>query len=126
MPEEFIKHVKQLGKADQQPDLLTLYDRKGKFISKSEIAGVEENYDNSNDGLDELDPPTTNNNFGLDPLPATIDIHGNIDIVDDDNNDTHNDNNIIIDNEDNLDNEKIHDDDDPQLYTTNDYLHTVP
>ena len=35
MPEEFIKHVKQLGKADQQPDLLTLYDRKGKSISKS-------------------------------------------------------------------------------------------
>ena len=98
MLEEVVNHVKQLGKADQQPEMLKFYYRKGKSIDSSEIFGVETEYDKSDEILYELDSPITNNDFGLDPPPATTNTHGNDDIVDDNNNDTHNDNIIIIDN----------------------------
>ena len=71
MPEEVTKRVEHLFKADQQPDLLTFYDRKYQYIGESDITRVEADYDNYNDGIDDMDPPTTNNDFGLDPLPVT-------------------------------------------------------
>ena len=93
---------------------------------------MEAEYDNSNDGLDDMYPSTTNNDFGLDPTPATPNTHRNDDIVDDNNNYIHNDNVIIVDNEYYPNNDKIHEDDDddtqlyPQLDTTNDQLHPAP
>ena len=128
MLEEVINHVKQLGKADQQPEMLKFYGRKGKSIDSSEIFGVETEYDKSDEILYELYYPITNNGFVLDPPPATTNTHGNDDIVDDNNNDTHNDNSIIIDNEHNPDNENIHDHDngDPKLENTNEQLQPAP
>ena len=78
---------------------MTLYERKGKSISESDISLAEAEYDNYNGGLDGLDLPTTNNYFCLDPLPATTNTHDNYYIMYDDNNDTHSYNNIIMDNE---------------------------
>jgi hypothetical protein len=37
MPQEVIKRVNELGKANGQPELLTFYDRKGRLISETEI-----------------------------------------------------------------------------------------
>ena len=91
---------------------------------------MEAEYENSDDRLDYLDPPTTNNDFGLDPPPATPSTHGNDSILNNNNNDTHNDNYIIMENENDPDNYNIHDDDnpqlDPQLDNTNEQLHPSP
>ena len=86
-------------------------------------------YDNYDDDIDDLGTPTTNNDFGLDLSLATPKTHGNDYIMNDNNNDTNNYNDIIMDNEDDQDNENIHEDDDdnrqldPQLDISNVQLH---
>ena len=65
MPQEVIERVNQLGVlADDQPELLTFYDQKGRLIGESETPGVPDIVDtdipNDEDGLQYLNPPTVN------------------------------------------------------------------
>jgi hypothetical protein len=68
MPQEVINRVNQLGKADAQPELRTLYDRMGRLIGNTEITGLPDpiNFGPNNNGLTDLDPPTVNYDYGLD------------------------------------------------------------
>lgn len=112
--------------------LVEIYDCKGENVGESLIAVVEAEYENPDGGLDDIDPPANNNDFGLEPPPATPNAHVNYDIVVDNNNGTHNDNDIIMENWDDPYNDNIHEyeNDDPQLYpqldTTNEQPHLAP
>jgi hypothetical protein len=72
MPDEVIARVNTLDKADQQIKVLTFYDRKGRLIGESQTPGVSDeiNVDttipNNNDGYGDLNPPTVNQDYGLD------------------------------------------------------------
>ncbi len=86
MPQEVIDRVNDLGKADSQPELLTFYDRMGRLIGDTEIPGtqdpeipgVQDPPPNINeDGLNDLNPPLVNYDFGLDePLNKPTDNNG--------------------------------------------------
>ena len=68
MPQEVIDRVNELGKANEQPELLTFYDRKGRLIGETENPGVSESIDNMippDDGLGDLNTPTVNQDYGL-------------------------------------------------------------
>ena len=71
MPQEVIDRVNQLGKADAQPELLTLYDRKGHLIGESQTPGVPDPTETASeeDGINDLIPPTVNQDYGLDKEP---------------------------------------------------------
>ena len=68
MPQEVIDRVNQLGKADHQPELLTFYDRKGRLIGESKTAGAPDPVEtvSDEDGTEDLNPPTVNEDYGLD------------------------------------------------------------
>ena len=70
MPQEVIDRINELGKADGQerPELLMLYDRKGRLISESENPGVSELIDTiipPDDGLGDVNTPTMNQDYRL-------------------------------------------------------------
>ena len=77
MPDEVIKRVDQLGRNEGQPELLTFFDRRGLVIGDLTLPDAnkpdpEDFYDQDEDFPDEaphigdgLDPPTTNEDFGL-------------------------------------------------------------
>ena len=68
MLQEVTEQVDQLGIADDQPKLLTFYDRKGRFIRETETPGgpdiVNTNISDDEDGLEDLNPPTADNDYG--------------------------------------------------------------
>jgi hypothetical protein len=69
MPQEVIDCVNQLAQADAQPELLTFYDRKGRLIGDQD--NLEETDENNNpppdeDGLEDLNSPEVNYNYGID------------------------------------------------------------
>jgi len=77
MPQEVIDRVNQLGKADNQPELLTFYDRKGRIIGDTEMPGVSSSLDNNNnDDLPDVDAPEINKTFGalddIDDIPERL------------------------------------------------------
>jgi hypothetical protein len=66
MPQEVIDRVNELGKANEQPELLTFYDRKGRLIGETENPGVSESIDTMitpDDGLGDLNNPTMNQDY---------------------------------------------------------------
>ena len=73
MPQEVIDRVNQLGKADAQPELLTFYDRKGRLIGESNTTGATDPAETASneDGTEDLNPPTVNEDYGLDEEPDT-------------------------------------------------------
>jgi hypothetical protein len=73
MPQEVIDRVNQLGKADSQPVLLTFYDRKGRLIGESNTTGAADPAKTASDkdGTEYLNPPTVNEDYGLDEEPHT-------------------------------------------------------
>jgi hypothetical protein len=78
MPQEVIDRVNQLGKAEGQPELLNFYDRKGRLIGDSEIAGVPSTTDThpttdqDDNGLGDLNTPDVQaNNRAYEELQPT-------------------------------------------------------
>ena len=69
MPQEVIERVNQLGAADEQPEVLTFYDRKGRLIGETKTQGVPDivntNIPDNEDGLEDLNPPTVNEDYGV-------------------------------------------------------------
>ena len=69
MPQEVIERVNQLGAADDQPELLTFYDRKGRLIGETETPGVPDIVDtdipDDEDGPKGLSPLTVNEVYGV-------------------------------------------------------------
>ena len=68
MPKEVINRINELGKADRQPELLTLYDHKGHLISESENPGMSELINTiipPDDRLGDFNTPTMNQDYGL-------------------------------------------------------------
>ena len=75
MPDEVIARVNALGKAEGQPPLLTFYDRRGLLIgdltTPDKIEPEETDFDEFDEEADGLEPPTVNDNFGVeDDAPA--------------------------------------------------------
>ena len=74
MPSEVINHVDTLGRADSQPNLLTFFDHIGHTIGDAHDVGVsapnglpEDNViPLDDDGMANLEPITTNDDFGHD------------------------------------------------------------
>ena len=66
MPQEVIDRVDHLGKADNQMEMLTFHDRKGLLIGASETPGVPASSEETpeEDYLEDLNPHTTNQNYG--------------------------------------------------------------
>ena len=74
MPQEVIDRVDALGKADKQPPLLTFFDRRGLLIGDlPSPAGINDSQDAFDLG-DGLDPPTVNDDYGLDDAPDLVPI----------------------------------------------------
>ena len=72
MPKEVIDRVDQLGRSEGQPELLTFFDRRGLLIGDTAIPGAQTDiveYDDYDDEIDGLEPPTANEHFGLDTEP---------------------------------------------------------
>ena len=76
MPDEVIKRVDQLGKSEGQPELLTFFDRRGLVIGETTNPDAQghdpttdepdyTNNDPKEEELDGLDPPTVNDDYGL-------------------------------------------------------------
>jgi Reverse transcriptase (RNA-dependent DNA polymerase) len=84
MPDEVIARVNALGKSENQPELLTFYDRRGLTLGELDLPHKIETetpeFDEYDEEADGLEPPTLNNEYGLDEEspdnPSSPEPHG--------------------------------------------------
>ena len=65
MPQEVIERVNKLGAADDQPELLTFYDQKGRFETPGVPDIVDTDIPDEDDRLEDLNPPIVNEDYGV-------------------------------------------------------------
>ena len=67
MPQEVIYRLNKLGKSEDQPQLLTLFDRNGRIIGENKQSVPNPQLSEYDTGMYDLVPVNTNNDFGVDP-----------------------------------------------------------